>query len=231
MAPTNKLLASLAAQCDDLIDEFLSLGHIDDVFWQVQAIIRSNDAINRDDVFQEWISTTYVDSLVVRLRRLGDADRRSVSVYRLLEEIKPEARTFTREWYQLTSAEVIREKADGWFDLIAGPGTEVLGQNRVKELQRTLKLALTRVARFANAHVTHRAKGVQQEPPRYEDARNCLCEALEVFNLCTLLVRKAPMNRAVSLALTDWLAVFRVPWLRDGQRVPPYTRLHARNAK
>ena len=155
MAPSKSTLKDLSSTLDRVSLEFTRVAHVDDVFWQVQAIIDQNSEINKSDIFQDWIGTTYVDSITVRLRRVADRSSGTISLWRLLESMKPHAVQFTRSWF-LSAREVpIPGLANSWFDRIAGEKASHVTKRRVNDKQKELTTAIAPISRYANAHVTH----------------------------------------------------------------------------
>ena len=57
--------------------------HVDDVFWQVQAIFRANEALAVDGgTLQDWLGHLYVDSVAIALRRQAGVE----AAMRLIDE-------------------------------------------------------------------------------------------------------------------------------------------------
>jgi hypothetical protein len=81
-------IEGLKKTLDQVVQELTFAAHIDDVYWQVNAIIQANPEINRPNVFLDWLVFTYVDSIIVRLRRLAGRGKNTVSLWRLLENMK-----------------------------------------------------------------------------------------------------------------------------------------------
>src|SRR2546428_3694473 len=74
-------------QLQRLTAELNHLAHVDDVFWQVQAIIAANPDVNVGDVFQHWIGTCYVSTIVTGLRRIVDKRSGALSLLKLLDQM------------------------------------------------------------------------------------------------------------------------------------------------
>src|SRR5262245_51200075 len=100
MTTFNAFLAELNEALARLRNAVSYLAHVDDVYWQVQAVLGANEALRRDArVFQEWMTNCYAESIAVGLRRLADHDHRTLSLYRTLERVKQRATEFTRAWF------------------------------------------------------------------------------------------------------------------------------------
>lgn len=73
-----------------LYNQVTHLAHLDDVFWQLQAIMRENQRLREegDSIFVEWMVSTYVPTMLVGIRRLVDGTKGTVSFKRLLTEME-----------------------------------------------------------------------------------------------------------------------------------------------
>ncbi len=87
------------AMLKTVVDEVLELDVFIQLFDRIREIVLANDAINKEnDVF--WLMTvTYFDSVLTRLRRLVDTDRRTNSVVTLIRYVAKNHKCFTREWH------------------------------------------------------------------------------------------------------------------------------------
>jgi hypothetical protein len=205
--------------------EVTTAAHIDDVFWQVQAIIAANPAVNTADMFQGWLGDTYVDSVVIRIRRLVDRERNVVSLWRLLEQIRKEHTRFTRVWFKGLWSLDFQDVAEQRFDMLAGTGARVLSASSVSLKQQELSAALGHVEEFANAHVAHRSATPNTAATRFADLRESLAVAFRVFNWCALLIEASTWTSAVPEIQSNWTAVFREPWLPASAPLPTYKHL------
>lgn len=223
--PGEVTFANLTATLGRVAHDLTTAAHIDDVFWQVQAIIGANSAINTSDIFQDWIADTYVDSIVVRLRRLIDRRDDSVSLYRLLEAMKPAASWFTRIRFVDQWPEGARDVAHKRFDLIAGTGESQLAPAVLAAKQDELRVALRCVQRYANKNVTHTAVVPLAAVTSYSEVRESLAAAFRIFNWCSLVLNNSTYVTAVPVPQSNWLSVFETPWRVPGTPVPPYRHL------
>ena len=59
----------------------------------------NNPELNFDNIFYNWITNTYADSMAIGVRRLIDRTKGTISLWRLLNDMKNNAKYFSREWY------------------------------------------------------------------------------------------------------------------------------------
>jgi len=202
------------------------LAHIDDVFWQVQAVIESNPSINERDVFQEWLVACYADSMVIGLRRLADERRDVLSVFRLLASVKKRAPEFTRQWFVDLHPEPMRGIADGWFtELVDGPYPHVLHAT-VQAKQDELKRSLRSIEAFGNQYVAHVAAVPTAQPVTLEGVRKAVVAGFRTVQWLRRLISSGVITSPVPVIQSNWLRHLRVPWLAPDQSPPPYIHLN-----
>ncbi len=197
MVKSNITIEYLKEIRDQVVFELTNAAHIDDVFWQLQAIFEKNTKINKGDIFQKWLVDTYVDSITVRLRRLADKDRKSISLWRLLED---------------------------WKRGIENISPKSATKDEITAKQQKLENTLNRVESYANSHIAHRAKNPQVTELPYSEVRKALISVFKIFNWCSYSLTNSVWATAVPLLEESWLAIFKVPWLK-GSAPPLYTHL------
>ncbi len=197
MARSNITIEGLKNIRDQVVFDLTNAAHIDNVFWQIQAIFENNPEINTGGIFQEWLVDTYVDSITVRLRRLADKGKKKISLWRLLEDWKRDI-------------ENIRPKSATKAEITAK--------------QQELTNALNRVESYANSNIAHRAQKPQVTELTYLEVRKALISTFKIFNWCSYLLTKSVWATPVPLLEESWLAIFKVPWLKDSAP-PPYKHL------
>lgn len=205
-------------------DEIIKAAHIDNVFWQVQAIIRENDNVNKADIFQQWVGWTYIDSISIRLRRLTDRNKGTISVWRLLESMKTYSELLTRKRYIDICDGPVQHLADEWFDSIAGKAADHVSKSLIEEKQKFLEEGTSEIKNYTNTYIAHQSRK-QSEPPTFEQVRRSLVVVFRVFQWCVALLKCENMITPVPSYMSNWTDVFRVPWLRPGQPVPDYKNI------
>lgn len=214
--------------CDKLRrveEQLFHLTHVDDVFWQVQAVIRGNPDINVGTVFQDWIERCYVDSVTVGLRRLADRGRNVISLWRVLQEMLSVASHLSRERYLSLHDGPLRHRAEKWWGKLVGTSETYVTQGVIRAKQQELQAALNKVAAFANQNVAHLAAGPTHPATTFDDVRQSIVAAFRLYRWCSLVLKSEDPRSPVPKIQTNWLQVFRVPWIRPGMDVPKYRTL------
>jgi len=200
------------------------VAHVDDVFWQVEAIIEQNPALHGDDVFRNWLGYCYTDSIVIGMRRLVDKRRDVASLVRALQKVKTHASDFRRDWFVGMSSEFLRAEAHGWFTEIVGGQHPRLPPERVQEWLDYLTTTAQQVEQFANDHVAHVALHAIGAPPTFRDVRSALVAAFRTLQWLIRLTSGAVLMTVVPVIPSNWLQPLRVAWLAD-QVAPAYEHL------
>ena len=207
--------------------ELLHLAWVDDVFWQVQAIIGSNESINKMERFQRWIAHTYTQTSLTGLRRLVDRTKNTKSLSKLLDSMQSNADVLTRERYLNLHDGGIKQLANEWFDELAGGSFNHIPKSRIKSISENLVTGLENVSQYANDYVAHSAKTKKAEVIRFHDVRLAIVELFKVYKRCSRVLESSVPSSPVAVPQTEWLMYFRVPWLKDPETVPDYEHIDA----
>lgn len=219
-------LHALNGDLESLQQSVNHLAHIDDVFWQMQAILKANTEFKEDGaVFQNWMAFCYADSMAIGLRRLVDTDSRTQSIYRLLEKLKPRSAEFSRTWYLSLHQQTMREDADKWFTNLVGGPHERLTVDVIEEKQADLRKSLKSVSDFADQFVAHFDLSPVAKPPSFDNARDSIVAAFRVVQWLSSIIASVGLLSPVPKIQSNWLRNFQVPWIKPGQTPPPYVHL------
>jgi hypothetical protein len=204
------------------------IAQMDDVFWQVQAIIRENPAIASGGTFQDWMAQCYVDSATAGVRRLADPGRDVISLWRVLEGMVSIVPLLTKERFvslfiSLHDAARRADAETSWQDLVGEAGT--LSKGLVRAKQSDLKAALQRVVTFAHQNVAHLSVRPTHAETTFHDVRLSIAAAFRLYRWCSGILCARAYSSPVPKHLEPWLRVFRVPWIQPGHGVPKYRSL------
>lgn len=110
--------AQLVSWIETLHDEIQEMRQLQLIFNEMRAMIVGNYTINVPNPFYGFLRVMYADAISIAIRRQVDADKRSISVLRLLQEVKgseidTNALTIDNEILQLRSnTKIIRAYAN-----------------------------------------------------------------------------------------------------------------------
>jgi len=225
MADAESRIKDVADFLTKVESQLVHVAHLDDIFWQVQAIIRDNPVLASGGPFQEWIGQCYVDSVTAGLRRLADRRPDVISLWRVLQRMVTIAPLLTRERYlTLHEARLQAAARQSWADLVSQSKTHV-PKALISTKQTKLEAALKKVSAFAHENVAHTSANPTHGETTFADVRKSIAAAFGVYGWCSRILTAKAFFSPVPTILEPWLKVFRVPWLPPGHSVPKYRPL------
>jgi hypothetical protein len=166
------------------------------IFWEVQSIIRANPRLQKaESAFYEWMGSVFAHSAAMGVRRQASLNDQSVSLHRLLDELKTYpnlvSRDFHRNLYAHFGSDHILESADKIYDEYVGYQLGALDPSQVQKDIDSLVQASRKIHYYADRVVAHYdPKGLNHIVPTFSDLGSCLLE-LDVLVCKYLLLMKA----------------------------------------
>ena len=107
------------------------------IFWEVQDIIKANPRIHVSSSFYTWMGRLYATHASVGIRRQQDSGTDTVTLRRLLGEIRDNPQVLSRDRYVALYKEGAQEFGHHDFDKIAGQGRSHIDSGMViKDLEQ-----------------------------------------------------------------------------------------------
>ena len=199
-----------------LVRDMAELLTSNEILKEVCRIVAKNEQIKSPATLHNWMRKSVIDQIGTGIRRLTDKDKRSISLYRLIEDISENNEAITREWYVSTYPKWMKEQglADRGFDIFGKKGDSYLSLPKLKKDKATLENGTIQARKYVNKWVAHcdlnrrRVKRVT-----YGDIWNAL-ESLD--NLCckyNLLLTRGSMNTCMPVIGSAWKQVLRHAWI------------------
>lgn len=146
---------------EKITEDIWDLNFSRDIFTEVVNIVKNNSAIDKQSPFFGFLVKTYVDSVIMGIRRQLKVDNNSISLAKLLTEIIETPELVTRDDFyslyegtnwpdQYRNATMERE-----FNGFAGPGSPCVDANRVQGDLDLLKRTCAAAEEFADRRVAH----------------------------------------------------------------------------
>lgn len=128
-----------------------------DIFEEVRQIVASNKRIQSPPTYFYWIRLNYVDSLVVRLTRLNDHDRRTISLQNLIKEIVENPEAITRDYFVSRYDKWMQDAgiADHDFNDFSEPGEHFVSRSILEKDLDSLDDITKRIKIFRDKCVAH----------------------------------------------------------------------------
>jgi AbiU2 len=185
---------------------------------EIAAILQANPRLWRDNnSFYVWMASNYEDSILMAVRRQVDADKQSISLARLLEEIIEYPHVLSRERFigqvighNLPGSE---DQVNGMFDHLAGSGANHINADAVRADLSNLQAHTASIKRYTNKRVVHfDAKGPKDSLTvlQVHDALDYLNALREKY----MILLRAEKYEEPQLADEEtWKDIFREPWI------------------
>lgn len=206
-------------------NEIYRMAHLDNVFWQVQAVLKENPQACQEGVLNDWMGNCYADSAAMALRRLADKSKDSQSLWRLLLRISESPKLLTRNRFMELHQPWMRDHAKDWFDELAGgQGLENIPIDRITEIQDQLIKGSQHACQHATRRVAHMLKK-PMESVKWHDVRVGIFQAFCCYRWALRVLESCDPVALVPEYQGDWLKDLRVPWLPADTAVPKYKTL------
>jgi hypothetical protein len=150
-------------------------------------------------------------------------DTRSVSMARLLTDIRQHPSALCRETYLRHFPAHLQEMADAQFSRFAVIGAPHIDPEVPRRDLEQLKQSAERVGRFVNKRVAHTDLDGESASATYGDLKSCI----DLLEKLTVQYHNLLTGECVDLLptiLTPWKNVFREPWIaprESGARMAP----------
>jgi hypothetical protein len=196
--------------------------HLQRDAWQtVSAMLEQNPQLP-ESYWWELMLDTYATTQAVAVRRQADLRADVVSLARLIAEIHDNVERLTKDWWLglwgSPSHQIERFEAERQWGEHFGRdvGTHLDPAIPTTDAE-TLKAAAHCVRHYVNKHVAH-ADEVESSEPNVTLQVSDVHEAIEtigvLFRRYSSLLTCSTYMTLVPAIQHDWLAAFRVPWMR-----------------
>lgn len=171
----------------------------------------------------DYIAGNYARSQAVAVRRQTDVGGRSITLGRLLTELKA-TDLITREWVVGQFPWGMQGFGDRQFDAWAyldpehpaadEPGDALSPGVVERDIQRLAHTA-NPIRRYVDTHLAHADAKPTKDIPTFADLADAINVVGDVFNRYHTLLTGTSILQLAPVPQYDWLAPFRVPWLTD----------------
>ena len=188
------------------------------VFEKVHSIAVSNNQIRSPKLFYNLLRNNYLISITIGISRLGDPDKRSISLYNLIEDIKKHPKAITREYFVSGYRRQDRELADSDFNRFANKKNNFLSIRKLHRDLTGLKRALHIVRNFRNKWIAHLdIKRRSYKRPTYNDIAKALKAVDDLWSNYNLLLNRVERSSEPVLQY-DWKEPLRHIWIKEDEQ-------------
>ncbi|MEW5813745.1 MAG: hypothetical protein AB1925_30350 [Actinomycetota bacterium] len=225
MSDSAKDIDQLLAEWEDLWlkslwEQILVLHHRRQIHDEFVALL---DRQHHSDVgfLRDVVHRMYIESQASAIRRLGDSDRRKLSLRRLIGQLEEHRTAFTRtvfvqRWMDRAnqSGGVFESMAHADFDQFTDqPGDEDLSCQLLQRDRNQLSDITKEVVDYANAVVAHASADPSGAAVTYAEFNAAIDLLGEMLKRYYLLINGGGLTTATPTIQGDWIDVFRRPLL------------------
>jgi hypothetical protein len=192
--------------------ELISLLGSRQIYKSYGEIVTKNEAVQKGGpLFHNWIVDNYVTYVAMAIRRQADTDSDSVSLARLISDIRDHPESMTRATHVAFYKNFIIEGyGDQMFTEHAGPGDfmdPTIAKKDLAELQEVSR-SVNQLASRTIAHKSTRAV------PKltFNDIDACI-EAIKKIAQKYILLLSAAHN-VLEPVMDDWQTIFTMKWIK-----------------
>ena len=167
-------------------DEVLDLATDRDIYWKVEReVIQCNPRIlSIRSAYLDMVRGSYADSVSSRVRRLIDEDGRTISLRKLLVELR------------------------GYPDLFSREGSSEELERDIEELHRTTR----KIKDFVDQHVAHHQRNPVATVPTHRELNESIDTLIAVLRKYYAILAGSDLSVVVEY-LEGPLAIFQFPWI------------------
>ncbi len=182
------------------------------IYNETLFVIRSNPLLPQRNSFLSAMQLWYEASALSGIRRQLKSSTQSISLVRLVEEIRDQSELLSRaRWRTLHATAAFPEYADAVFSKYAG-NAECIGRAQVDADLAALSRIALKCETFADKRLAHHDRGAEPELPTYENLDATLDNLNGLFKKYHVLVTTKSVSTETSIAY-NWKSIFQQPWL------------------
>jgi hypothetical protein len=192
------------------------------IYNQIKEIVKQNKNIQDNNVIFAWMSMVCLDSIVIGIRRQTDRRKGSISLIKLLENIKNNPRLISRRRYVAIYGPMREihpgiklDHGNNDFDKLVGEGKEFIDPAIPGSDIVSLREKAKKIEDYANKVIAHRDKSQFEYFPTHSEIQDCLDYLEALLKKYLLLFRAQSWDPIIPVFQFDWLRVLREPWIKE----------------
>lgn len=188
------------------------------VFWEMQDVISGNPALLvAPALLKQWMASCFAQATAVGVRRQVKSGSDSVSLMRLLREVRQFPHLVSRQHYLSLFA-----GCEDWlvasghrdFDRIVGPGADAMPSSVVDSQISDLSKAARRIEHYVDRRIAHYDKRGMTEPaPTFDDLKSSLRTIDCLLVLYWQLLKGSSMDTVEPVLQEEWQSILLFPWI------------------
>lgn len=209
----------------------ITMNHHRQIWNGLGEVLRANPSLPESAWWEHYFNV-YAETQAMAVRRQADLHRDVASLAKLVAEVSKDVKHLTPEWWiglwDIDAGDSVEEAfaRRQWEDEFGGEvGVHLDPAIPESDLQRLITESEA-VRKHVDKHIAHsedpgpepKDPGAASEtPPTLSEVHDAIDVIGEVFQRYYSLFEAAAMVSLEPVMQHDWLAPFRVPWIRSGQ--------------
>jgi len=183
------------------------------VHTELVEIIKKNRALREGNLLFQLLEGWYIDSVVMALRRQLKSDKQSISLARLLIEVREAPEILTRvRFVKLYEDSVMLRVAEKTFDQYAQLGAPYIDPDLVSADLLQLSQRTEKCERLGDRAIAHKDMRGPGELPTYADLNKALDFAEGLLRKYTMMIKADYLPQVAPMHLDPWQDVLDIPW-------------------
>lgn len=189
-----------------------------DVHKDIGRIVSKNKKIQSPALLHNWTSNNYIHTVYVSIRRLTDKDPRTISLYRLLEDIKKHPKVITRSKYVSGYPEWMRTEgfADRDYNNFANIRDNYISKFKIERQQKNLIKNTIIIKNYTDKWVAHldlNRKRIKR--PLSRDIKKAIQCIDELYCQYNMLLTRGGLRTRKPVIQFDWKEPLRHAWIEE----------------
>ena len=194
--------------------EIQLLSIYNNVFWEVQKIVKKNTNIQKPSSFYDFMARSYIAFSAMSIRRLVKIDKNGVSLARLLSEMVRHPKTITKDRFAIPyMGTVVEDHIDRDFRKYADRAGQYFDPHIAEKDLKALKRCASKIEAFADKRIAHHDKKPPRNLPCFKDIDKCLKTLEALLKKYSLLFTATAITNVLPVYQYDWKAIFRERWI------------------
>jgi len=212
---TNDKLNKWNKWLDIIYREIRSLVTFNRVFKDVINIIQNNPKLNSQNIFYDYLFSSYASLILSGIRRQIKEDKDSISLLRFLNEIIESPQIISQEFfinnYKNTGIEEISAIND--FNQFAGEIKSYVDNSKISNDVKLLMEKAKILELYADKIIAHCDSSPPKNIPKFEEIDIFLMFLEDLLKKYFLLLRGTCIVKIEPTFQYDWKNIFNIPWI------------------
>lgn len=181
---------------------------------ELKKIIKTNPNLSEANPFIDWISESHYWDTTIRIGRLIDQHRDSISLYKLLEEIKGNPEILSRERFISTTGDldIPKETANSLLDELIGKGKSHIDSLHVEWDIEELDEKSEKVKEVRDRAAAHIDKKEIKDWFCELEIDDCIDHIERLVKKYYTIFRGSSLKSFLPKIKDNWKDIFKFPW-------------------